>query len=172
MARFIGAVLGAAHAANSGMPGSLTNPAYHNGRVARLARDLWTGDAAQNDDVELVNLKWDTVLDDLSYIDFGDAGTGVNLDVGFAVAVGGVADVDALVDGQDISTAAGQVKLLKTVAIENRHKPLWQLAGFTSLQAARDATRKNGGLAKLIATFVDANPGAVTLSWAIYGSPQ
>lgn len=172
MAEHIGEILGVAHAAASGTTGSLTDPFFMNGRVARIARDLKTVDAAQNDTVVLAYLDWTTRLDPISYIEFGDAGTGVNLDVGFAIATGGVADPDALVDGQDISTAAGSTTLLKTVAIGDRHKPLWQLAGFASAQAARDASVLNDRKAKIIATFLDANPGSVTLSWAIYGSPQ
>lgn len=172
MAEHIGAILGAAHAAASGAAGSLTDPFFMNGRLARVARDLVTVDAAQNDTVVLGYLDWTTRLDALSVIEFGDAGTGVNLDVGFAVANGGTADPDALIDGQDISTAAGSASLLKSVAIGNRHKALWELAGFASAQAARDATGTDDRKAKIIATFMDADPGSVTLSWSIYGSPQ
>lgn len=172
MAELIGAILGAAHAAQAGAAGSFVDPFFMNGRIARIARDVWTGDAAQNDTLVLGHLDWTTRLDALSVIEFGDAGTGVNLDVGFAVANGGTADADALIDGQDISTAAGSTTLLKSVAIGDRHKALWELAGFASAQAARDATVADGRKAKIIATFMDANPGSVTLSWAIYGSPQ
>jgi hypothetical protein len=168
MARFIGAVLGAAHAGTSSQT---TRPAYANGRVARIARDLWTGDAAQNDDVVLADVDWNTVFDEHSFINFTDFGTGVNLDVGVAVGPSG-ADIDCLVDGQDISTAAGKVELLKSVAIGDRHKPLWQLAGFTSYEAAKSATRANDGRAKLIATFKDGDPASGTLAWTIFGSPQ
>ena len=42
MARFIGAILGAAHVANSGAAGSLTDPFFSNGRVVRMLRDYWT----------------------------------------------------------------------------------------------------------------------------------
>ena len=168
MPRFTGAVLGAAKAGNSD---AVTRPAYANGRVARIARDLWTGDAAQNDDVVLAEVDWSTVIDETSFINFTDFGTGVNLDVGVAVGPSG-SDIDCLVDGQDISTAAGTSALLRSVAIGDRHKPLWQLAGFTSLAAAREASSANGGRAVIIATFVDGNPALGTLAWTIFGSPQ
>jgi hypothetical protein len=168
MPRFTGAVLGAARAGTSSQT---TRPAYSNGRVARIARDLWTGDAAQNDDVVLAEVDWNTVIDETSFINFTDFGTGVNLDVGVAVGPSG-ANINCLVSGQDISTAAGTAGLLRSVAITARHQPLWQLAGFASLQAARSATRATDGRAVIIATFKDGNPVAGTLAWTIFGSPQ
>jgi hypothetical protein len=168
MARFNGSVLGAARLGTSSQT---TNPAYANGKVSRIARDVWTGDAAQADDVVLAVVDWNTVLDETSFVNFTDFGTGVNLDIGVAVGPSG-ADIDCLVDGQDISTAAGQVELLKSVAIGDRHKPLWQLAGFTSYEAAKLATRGDQGLATLIATFKDANPASGTLAWTLFGSSQ
>lgn len=166
MTRFIGAVLGAAHAAMSGAVGSLTNPAYHNGRVARIAKDYWTGDAAENDYVSLVYVGWDTVFDEISTLNFDDFGTSITLDVGVAL------DPDCLIAAQDVATAAGSVGLMKSVGIANRHKPLWQLAGYASLQAAREATKADGGRAELIATFKGGNPTTGALAWTIYGSPQ
>lgn len=173
MAEHTGAILGVAHAANSGAAGSLTDPFFCNGRVARVLRDYITVDAAQNDTVVLGYLKWDTRLDALSVLEFGDFGTGVTVDVGVAVGPSaGAADPDCLVDGQDVSTAAGSCSLLKSVGIADRHKPLWELAGFASLQAARSATGSDGGQAKVILTLLGANPDSGTLSWSVYGSPQ
>jgi hypothetical protein len=71
-----------------------------------------------------------------------------------------------------VATAAGSVSLLKSVAIANRRKPLWQLAGYASLQAAKDATIADGSRAELIATLKGANPASGTIAWSIYGSPQ
>ena len=34
------------------------------------------------------------------------------------------------------------------------------------------ASVADGGRAKVYATFVDGDPGSVTLSWTFYGSPQ
>lgn len=173
MAKFIGAILGAAHAAASGQAGSLTDPYFCNGRVARIARDYWTGDAAQNDTVVLGHFDWTTRFDALSVIEFTDFGTSVTLDVGVEVGPSsGAAVPDCLIDGQDIAAAAGSASLLKSVAIGNRHKTLWELAGFASAQAARTATVANGGRATVIATFLSANPDSGTLSWTFYGSPQ
>lgn len=166
MARFIGAILGAAHAANSGAAGSLTDPFFCNGRVARMLSDYWTGDAAQNDVVSLGYVDWTTRFDAISQIDFDDFGTSITLDIGVAL------DPDCLVAAQDVATAAGSVSVLKSVAIANRRKPLWQLAGYASAQAARAATVKDGGRAELIATFKGGDPVSATLAWSIYGSPQ
>ena len=105
----------------------------------------------------------DTLLDDLSSVDFDDMGTSVNVDIGF------LNDPDALCDGQDVSTAAGNVKLMKSVTIANRTKPLWALAGYASKQAAIDAGYEK---ATVTLTFVDANPASGSLAWHIYGSPQ
>ncbi|HYE47304.1 MAG TPA: hypothetical protein VEA44_16185 [Caulobacter sp.] len=159
MTAYIGALYGAAHAAASWQG---LNPAYRNGRVARLVKDYWTGDAAQNDTVSLGFFDWGTVFDEHSRINFSDFGTSVNLDVGDAT------NPDGLIDGQDISTAAGNVELLKSVAIGDRHKPLWQMLGHASIDAAKDIAPQ----CELLATFMDANPASGTLAWTIYGSPQ
>lgn len=157
----IGALVGAA-AASSEPPG--INPAYHNGRVARLIRDFITVDAAQNDTVVLAAaLDWNTVLDETSFINFTDLGTSITMDVGFPN------DVDALIDGADVATAAGSVNLMTTVTIANRHKPLWALAGYASKDAAIEA---GYATAKILATLLGGNPDAGTLAWTIYGSPQ
>ena len=68
MATLRRAILGAAYAALSAASSQpRIDPGYHNGRIARLAMDYYTGDAAQNDVLVLAeDLKWDTLLDDLS----------------------------------------------------------------------------------------------------------
>ena len=107
MARFIGAILGAAHVANSGAAGSLTDPFFSNGRVVRMLRDYWTGDAAQDDVVSLGYVDWTTRFDVISTIEFTDFGTAITLDVGVAN------DPDCLLAAQDVATAAGSASLLK-----------------------------------------------------------
>jgi hypothetical protein len=159
MTKHIGSLVGAAVAASSWQG---LNPAYRNGRVARLVKDYITVDAAQNDTVSLGFFDWRTVFDEHSRINFGDAGTSVNLDVG------DVTNPDGLIDGQDISTAAGNVELLKSVAIGDRHKPLWQMLGYSTIDDALAV----GAQCELLATFMDANPASVTLAWTFYGSPQ
>lgn len=174
MTRFIGAVLGAAHAAQSGAAGSLVDPFFNNGRVARILGDFWTGDAVQDDTISLGYVDWSTRFDAISTIEFDDMGTSITLDVGVAVNalnVGATAPA-CLISAQDVATAAGTVSLLKSVGIANRRKPLWQLAGYASAQIARDATKADGGRAELIATLKGGNPGAGTIAWSIYGSPQ
>lgn len=174
MAKFIGAILGAAHAATSGAVGSFVDPYFTNGRVARILKDVWTGDAAQNDTISLGFVGWDTRFDGVSTIHFTDLGTAITMDVGVAAiaTVNAAGAAACLVNGQDVATAAGTVGLLKSVAITDLHKPLWQLAGFTSLQAARDATTADGSRAELLATLKGGNPDAGTVAWSIYGSPQ
>lgn len=174
MTRFIGAVLGAAHAATNGAAGSLVDPFFNNGRVARILGDFWTGDAAQDDTISLGYVGWDTRFDAISTIEFDDMGVAITLDVGVAsnAANVGVGAPAVLISAQDVATAAGTVSLLKSVTIANRRKPLWQLAGFASFQAAKDATIPDGGRAELIATLKGGNPGAGTIAWSIYGSPQ
>ena len=166
MARFIGAILGTAHASLIVASGSLVDPFFNNGRVARILGDYWTGDAAQNDIVSLGYVDWNTRFDAISQIDFDDFGNAITLDVGVAL------DPDCLIAAQDVATAAGSASLLKSVGIPPRHKPLWQLAGYASLQAAKDATVADGGRAELIATFKGGDPAAATLAWRVYGSPQ
>lgn len=166
MARHIGAILGAAHVAASGAIGSLTDPFFSNGRVVRMLRDFWTGDAAENDIVSLGYVDWTTRFDAISTVEFTDFGTAITLDVGVA------SDPDCLIAAQDVAAAAGSASLLKSVGIADRHKPLWQLAGYATAQAARAASVKDGGRAELIATFKGGNPDAGTLSWAVYGSAQ
>lgn len=174
MAKFIGAILGAAHVAAAGATGSQVDPYFCNGRVARILADYWTGDAAQNDIVSLGFVDWTTRFDGISTIHFDDFGTSITLDVGVAAiaSVNSATAYACLINAQDIATAAGSVSLLKSVAIGNRKKPLWQLAGFASAEAARKATVRDGGRAELIATLKGGNPDAGTLDWSIYGSPQ
>lgn len=174
MARFIGAILGAAHAATTINANPLTDPYFHNGRVARILKDYITVDAAQNDYVSLGYVGWDTRFDEISALNFDDFGTSITLDVGVAsnTANVGAGAPACLINGQDIATAAGSVAFMKSVGIANRHKPLWQLAGFASFQAAKDATVADGGRAELIATFKGGDPTSGTLAWSIYGSPQ
>lgn len=159
MPKFIGLYATAAAAASTG----LVADARVNSPVRRLAHDVVTADAAQNDTVSLGSFDWDTILDpDLSIVEFTDFGTSVTLDIG---------DVTyplALLDSQDIATAAGTVNPLKSVTIANRRKPLWSMLGYASLAAARLI----GARCELLAKFMDANPDSGTLGWTIYGSAQ
>ena len=166
MARFTGSIPGPAVAATTNAATPPVDPFFSNGRVARILSDFWTGDAAQDDYVSLGYVDWETRFDAISTIDFDDMGTSITLDVGVAL------DPDCLIAAQDVAAAAGSVSLLKSVAIANRRKPLWELAGYASLKAARDATLADGSRAELIATLKGGNPGSGTLAWSIYGSPQ
>jgi len=174
MTKFIGAILGVAHAAQSGSAGSLVDPFHNNGRVARMLSDYVTATPVANDTISLGYIDWTTRFDAMSAIDFDAFGAGVTLDVGVAsnpANVGATAPA-CLIAAQSIATPAGTASLLKSVAIANRRKPLWQLAGYASAQAARTATVADGGRAELIATIKGGTPVNGTVAWSIYGSPQ
>lgn len=159
MANHIGAYATAAAATSTG----LNDFGRKNGEVRRLAHDYVTVDAAENDTVTLGQVDWDTVIDDvLSTIEFSDLGTSVTLDIG------DVTYPAALMDGQDVATAAGSALICKSVAIGNRKKPLWGMLGYASLAAAKLI----GARCTLLASIKDANPASGTLAWSIYGSPQ
>lgn len=115
-----------------------------------------------NSKLYLADLDWDAILDpDLSKIHFDDAGTGQSFDIGDAN------DPDALVDGQDIATAAGSCSLMKTVGIEKYGDPLWKLLGY----ATRKAALATGPRARIYLTVLGANLGAATdFAWKFVGA--
>lgn len=164
MAKHLGvrvATVVAAAAASGAFAG--VNSAYAGGEVRCLARDYVTVDAAENDTVSLGTFDWDTVIyDGPSLFQFSDFGTSVTLDIGDATYPA------ALVDGQDIATAAGEARILKSVAIASRSAPLWQMLGHATLAAAKAIADR----CELLASFKDANPASGTLCWEIFGSPQ
>lgn len=159
MTKHIGAYATAAAATSTG----LNDKDRVNGEVRRLAHDYVTVDAAADDTIRLGYFDWDTLLDPVqSVIEFDDLGTGVTMDVG------DVTYPAALVDGQDVATAAGTVSPVKSVAAANRRKPLWGMLGYASLAAAKAV----GARCELLASLKDANPASGTVAWSIYGSPQ
>ena len=115
-----------------------------------------------NSKVWLADLSWDFIPDaQLSMLYFDDAGTGQSIDIGDAN------DPDALVDGQDIATAAGSCSLLKTVDIAKYGDPMWKLLGY----ATREAALKTGSRARVYATILGATTGAaMDLAWKFVGA--
>lgn len=108
------------------------------------------------------DISWDFIPNrDLSTLYFDDMGTGVSIDLGDAN------DPDALIDGQDVSAAAGSASLLKTVDIDKHGDPMWKLLGY----ATRDAAGKTGPKARLYITIAGANLGnAATIAWTLAGT--
>lgn len=73
-----------------------------------------------------------TIVSRLGEIATSGLGTNVTLDVGLAddADAGLASKGDILVDGADVASA-GAVSIVGSVAIANRFKPLWELAGLT-----------------------------------------
>lgn len=158
MAKHIGFYATAALAASTG----LTDHGRVNADVRRLAHDFVTVDAAQDDTISLGLFDWDILLDDLSIFDFDDLGTGIT------ASIGDKTYPTALCNAQDVATAAGQAKVLKSTTLANRKKPLWGLLGY----ASKDAAKAVGASCELLLTLGGGNPTSGTVAWSIYGSPQ
>lgn len=159
MAKLIGLYATAALATSAG----LIDQGRAGGRVCRLAHDVVTADAAQNDTIQLGFFEWDALLDpELSVVEFTDLGTSVTMDIG------DVTYPDALCAAQDVATAAGTCNPLKSVTIANRRKPLWEMLGYATIAAAKAI----GPRCELLATLEGANPASGTVGWTIYGSPK
>ncbi|WP_332772938.1 hypothetical protein [Phenylobacterium sp.] len=118
-------------------------------------RDRITVDAAQNDLISLGSLPSTAIINPTtSFIQFGDLGTSVTMDVGSAAAE------NALVAAADVATAAGSVGVLASVAITDLWKPLWELLGLSE---------DPGGFIELFAKLEGANPASGTVAWQICG---
>lgn len=108
------------------------------------------------------DVSWDFIpVASLSSLYFDDAGSGQSIDFGDAKTP------DALIDGQDIATAAGSCSLLKTVDIAKHGDPLWKLLGY----ATRAEAVASGPKARLYFTIKGAALGANTsLAWTLVGT--
>lgn len=125
------------------------------GKQTVFVRDVWDGDAAQNDTVSLGLVPYEAILDPVgSVIFFDDMGTSITLDLGDAT------HTNTLVAAADVATAAGSVSALKAVDIINHGFPLWKMLGYTT---------NPGGNCELLATLAGGNPAAGTLAWQIIG---
>ncbi|ODT88110.1 hypothetical protein [Phenylobacterium sp. SCN 70-31] len=115
---------------------------------------------AQNDRILLGMVAADAVLDPiLSVIWFDDlGGAGLTMDVGGAGSSAG--PENALVGGQDVTTAAGSCSALKSVNISDYWKPLWQLYGLSA---------NPGGMLPVYAKIKGADPGTGTVTWQLVG---
>ncbi|MBO9502516.1 hypothetical protein [Brevundimonas sp. A19_0] len=152
-----GALVGLAYAGTSATA-IVTSSAHEKGTDHILIRDrVELAAAPANDTIWLGKFPSNTVLDpDGCKCWFDDLGTGVTMDVGYA------GDVDALVDGQDVATAAGSFSLLKSVDISLYHEPLWKVLGMAS---------DPGGNIELIGTLLGA-ASTGTVVWQMKGQTR
>lgn len=89
-------------------PTDMVDPTRWNGKV-HCYMFTWTGDAAQNDFVEVLRLPPGVrVLQ--GRVDFTDLGTSVTMDIGTA------ASENRYLSAQDVATAAGQADFANTLA--------------------------------------------------------
>ena len=126
-----------------------------------LARDtILLAAAPIADTISLGFFGWESVLDPTSCDLYFDA-----LGANSTVSVGDVTNPAALAAATDTHTAAGSLKMLKTITIGNWFQPLWQQLGYATLAAAKLV----GTNCELLATIAG---GAATgnVSWQIKGS--
>jgi len=160
MTKRYGTIAGAARQSD-GWAGQ--NPAHYNGRIVTLVDDtIELAAAPAADTVSAAVLAWDTIIDPYgSDFSFDDLGTGNTL------SLGDVTYPNALCNAQDVATAPGTAKALKTVDIANYFKPLWQILGYADIEAARAV----GQRCELLFT-INAAAATGTLTWRLKGSPQ
>ena len=114
-----------------------------NGGKVKMIRDTVEVEAADDDGSKfrLARVPLNTVIDDIT-IDHDAITGGTDYDLGLydipetnngAVINEGTSAVDLLVDGADLSSA-GALSGISNVDIADRHKRLWELAGFTEAQ--------------------------------------
>lgn len=145
----------------------LADSGYHRAElmVATQDRCQIASGSSIGSKVYLAPVSWDFIpIRELSTVNFDDAGTSVTLNFGDAL------DDDILIAAQDIAAAAGSCSAIKTVDIANEGKPLWQLLGYASRDAAVLA---NSGLqtASLFFTIAGAATGAACdLAWKLVGT--
>lgn len=126
--------------------------AYYQGRYNTLV-ERFDVDAAQNDTLFIGMIPADVVLSQVvSEYETSALGASVTMDVGFAddadLGVSSVTDV--LVNDADVA-AAGTGSMTSAIAVADRGKKVWQLAGLTA-----DPKKP----LKLIATLKGANPAS------------
>lgn len=157
MAKLFGLLVGAALANAAATPKTVDH-FYERSTDHVLRRDrIELNAAAVNDQISLGIFGSGALLDPHAcVIHFDDLGATTTLNIGIAT------DDDALVAGQDVSTAAGSFSLFKGVDIANYYKPLWQLVGLAS---------DPGGKIELLATIKTA-AATGTVVWSIKGQDR
>ena len=160
MAKLYGALVGTAYNSTSATP-PRTLHAHEKGTDDILVRDrIELAAAPVNDIVSLGKFGSNAYLDpEGCVLRHDDLGATTTLDIGHAAAGAIAAAPAALIAAQDVSTAAGNFSLFKSVDIANYFKPLWQVLGMAS---------DPGVEIELIAT-VKASAATGTLVWSFKG---
>lgn len=140
----------------------------HLGGFFQAFRDILTFDGAQNDTIFMGLLPDDAVLSDaLSKVQWTGLGANVTLSIGVednttqkfrSLTVDGaglVGKTGILLDAEAVSNG-GNASMVKDVALTDRFKPLWELAGLTA---------SSGQDLKVIATVGGGNPSSGTIAW-------
>lgn len=157
MAKYLGSLIGAILAAR---PAMLVSTALAGSPDKILARDTIELAAAATDVVQAAIVPWETVLSPASKVFFDDLGSGTTL------SFGDINYPNALINAQDVATAAGNADAMKSVDIANYFKPLWQQLGYASLAAAKLI----GPQCELLFR-INTAAAAGTLSWQLIGHP-
>lgn len=142
-------------ALNSEVQTTRPTQGHFGGKNTVFVRDVFDGDAAQNDTISLGVLPSTAILDPVaSVVAFDDMGTSITLSVGDAT------HATALVNAADVATAAGQISALKSVDIINWGYPLWKMLGYAA---------DPGGNIELLATLGGGDPASGTIAWQLAG---
>lgn len=161
MADLYGALVGTPSQA---VPITPAPAAYAGSRDITIVRDkIELAAAAANTTIRAAVVGWETVLDpfacDFSFDDLSGAGA--------TLSFGNVTYPNALCNAQDVATAAGTAKALKSVDINNYYKPLWEQLGYASLAAAKLI----GDSCELMFK-VNTAAATGTLVWQLRGAPR
>lgn len=135
--------------------------AFQNTKDVVIVRDTALLAAAPvADTIQLGTMGWETVLDPITCDVYFDA-----LGANSTLSVGDVTYPAALCAATDTHTAAGSVKVCKSITIGNYFQPLWQLLGYADLPTAQ----KVGKQCELLATIAG---GAATgnVTWQLKGA--
>lgn len=146
------------------------NSALAGAPIRVLTDVLLTADLAQNDTINLGSLPARAVpIASLGNYQTTALGTSVTMSIGFADdarpevkaassnGAGIASKTAALLSAANVASA-GSGNALAAVALADRGKPLWALAGLT---------RDPGVTLKLIATLAGANPDSGSVAWTI-----
>lgn len=152
------------------LPGAdhvLADSGYHRYplMVATMDRVEVAAGAEVGSKIYLAPVSWDFIpIRELSTLNFDDGTAAVVIDFGDA------SNDDALIDGQDVGTAAGSCSLIKTIDISAEGDPLWKLLGYESRDAAVLANDGSQTAALFFTMKGATNVAAMSLAWKLVGT--
>lgn len=158
MATFYGSLVGTPKRAT---PASPIPSFLENSTDSILVRDTIELAAAATDLVQAAKLPWETVLGAAGTVYFDDLGASTTL------SLGDITYPNALINAQDVATAAGSCSALKSVDVANYFKPLWQMLGYASLTAAQAI----GAQCELLFK-INTAAATGTLTWQLSGAKR